>query len=116
MRERRGSGTGAEACGGHLKKDENKLKKDNVKSMKRILIATAMMALAGVASTAQPKVKTDTTVTVEYNSDKYIVETAPFKANWFVGIDGGAQIYFGEHDKQCKFGDRLAPALNIYVG
>ena len=84
--------------------------------MKKILIATAMMALAGVASTAQPKVKTDTTVTVEFNSDRYRVETAPFKANWFIGIDGGAQIYFGEHDKQCKFGDRLAPALNIYVG
>lgn len=76
-----------------------------------------MIALAGTAALAQqPTVKTDTTVTVEYNSDKYRVETAPFKANWFIGVDGGAQIYFGEHDTQCKFGDRLAPALNIYVG
>ena len=120
MRERRGLlerlGNRAEARVGHPKNNDEKNKRNINKSMKRILIATAMMALAGVASTAQPKVKTDTTVTVEYSSDKYIVETAPFKANWFVGIDGGAQIYFGEHDKQCKFGDRLAPALNIYVG
>ena len=85
--------------------------------MKKILITTTMIALAGTAALAQqPTVKTDTTVTVEYNSDKYRVETAPFKANWFIGVDGGAQIYFGEHDTQCKFGDRLAPALNIYVG
>ena len=84
--------------------------------MKKILITTTMIALAGVTAMAQPIVKTDTTVTVEYNSDKYRVETAPFKANWFVGVDGGAQIYFGEHGTQCKFGDRLAPALNVYVG
>ena len=85
--------------------------------MNKILITTTMIALAGVTAMAQqPTVKTDTTVTVEYNSGKYSVETAPFKANWFIGVDGGAQIYFGEHDTQCKFGDRLAPALNIYVG
>ncbi len=85
--------------------------------MKKQLIATALIAMAGITAMAQqPTVKTDTTVTVEYSSDRYRVETAPFKANWFVGVDGGAQVYFGEHDKQCKFGDRLAPALNIYVG
>ena len=85
--------------------------------MKKQLIATALIALAGITAMAQqPTVKTDTTVTVEYSSDRYRVETAPFKANWFVGVDGGAQVYFGEHDKQCKFGDRLAPALNVYVG
>lgn len=77
----------------------------------------AFAALAAIPALGQqPTVKTDTTVTVEYSSDRYRVETAPFKANWFVGVDGGAQVYFGEHDKQCKFGDRLAPALNVYVG
>lgn len=85
--------------------------------MNKILITTTMMALAGMTALAQqPTVRTDTTVTVEYDSNKYRVETAPFKANWFLGVDGGTQIYFGEHDKQCKFGDRLAPALNIFVG
>lgn len=72
--------------------------------------------MAAIPALAQPTVKTDTTVTVEYTSGKYRVETAPFKANWFIGVDGGAQIYFGEHDKQAKFSDRLAPALNVYVG
>ena len=36
--------------------------------MKKILITTTMIALAGTAALAQqPTVKTDTTVTVEYN-------------------------------------------------
>lgn len=83
--------------------------------MKKQLIS-ALAVLAAIPALAQPTVKTDTTVTVEYTSGKYRVETAPFKANWFIGVDGGAQIYFGEHDKQAKFGDRLAPALNVYVG
>lgn len=85
--------------------------------MKKHLTVMAFAALAAIPALGQqPTVKTDTTVTVEYSSDRYRVETAPFKANWFVGVDGGAQVYFGEHDKQCKFGDRLAPALNVYVG
>ena len=64
----------------------------NNSNMNKILITTTMIALAGVTAMAQqqPTVKTDTTVTVEYNSDKYRVETAPFKANWFIGVDGGA--------------------------
>ena len=83
--------------------------------MKKQLIS-ALAVMAAIPALAQPTVKTDTTVTVEYTSGKYRVETAPFKANWFIGVDGGAQIYFGEHDKQAKFSDRLAPALNVYVG
>lgn len=53
---------------------------------------------------------------VEYSSDKYKVETNRFWSNWFVSVGGGAQVYFGDHDKQCDFGDRLAPALDIAVG
>lgn len=76
-----------------------------------------MAALAAIPALAQqPSVKTDTTVTVEYHAGKNRVETAGFKSNWFIGVDGGAQVYFGEFDSECKFGDRLAPALNIYVG
>lgn len=91
-------------------------KRNSIREMRRVLIATAVAALAGAALQAQPAVRTDTTVTVEYSSDKYRVETAPFKANWFVGVGGGAQVYFGEHDRQCGLGARLAPALNVYVG
>jgi len=35
---------------------------------------------------------------------------------WFVSVGGGAQIYFGEHDRKIPLGDRLAPALDVAVG
>lgn len=85
--------------------------------MKKHLTVMVMAALAAIPALGQqPSVKTDTTVTVEYHTGKNRVETAGFKSNWFIGVDGGAQVYFGEFDSECKFGDRLAPALNIYVG
>ena len=54
--------------------------------------------------------------TVEYSSDRYKVETNRFWNNWFVSIGAGGQVYFGDHDKQCTFGDRIAPALDVAVG
>ena len=40
-------------------------------------------------------------------------ETNRLSDNIFVGIAGGINLYFGEHDSQGKFGKRLAPALDI---
>jgi len=37
-------------------------------------------------------------------------------SNWFVSIGGGAQMYFGDYDKQMTLTDRLTPALDIAVG
>lgn len=84
--------------------------------MKKHLITAAIVVLAVTPALAQPSVKTDTTVNVIYSADKFKVETNRFKYDWFINVGGGAQIYFGDHDKQAKFGDRLAPALNISVG
>lgn len=53
---------------------------------------------------------------VEYTVEKYRVTTNKFWNNWFVSVGGGAQIYFGDHDKQASFGDRIAPNLDIAVG
>ena len=49
-------------------------------------------------------------------SDKYAVITNRFWNNWFVGVNGGAQIYLGEFDKLMKYNDRISPALDISVG
>lgn len=43
-------------------------------------------------------------------------ETNRLFDNIFVGVAGGINLYFGEHDSQGKFGKRLAPALDIHVG
>ena len=80
--------------------------------MKKILMTVAFVATAGylMAQSDSPK------VTVVENSDKYKVETNRFWSNWFISVGGGAQTYFGDHNKQLKLGDRLSPALDIAVG
>lgn len=39
-----------------------------------------------------------------------------FRNNWFVSVGGGLNMYFGDHDKQANFGDRLSPAIDVAVG
>ncbi len=84
---------------------------------KMIFAALALLATGMVyAQTEQTEENNDFTETVEYSNDKYKVETNRFWSNWFGAIGGGVNIYYGDHDKQMKFGKRLAPALDIAVG
>lgn len=48
------------------------------------------------------------------NARRY--EVGGFADNWFLGIGGGVNQYLGEHDRQMKFFNRLAPAAEVYVG
>lgn len=59
-------------------------------------------------------VRRDTVVTVK--TDKYKVVTNKFFDNWFIGVSGGAQILFGDHDKQMQTKDRFTPAINAFLG
>ncbi len=81
--------------------------------MKKVFYAAALFLLAaGTAVQAHSfDVGND-----EDDSDKYQVTTNRFLDNWFVSMGGGAQVYFGDHNRQMSFGDRLAPALDISVG
>ena len=80
-------------------------------------IFTAAMVLAGGCAFAQTEQSnSDFTETVEYSTDKYKVETNRFWSNWFISAGAGGQVYFGDHDRQRKFGERIAPALDIAVG
>lgn len=65
-------------------------------------------------SFAQTEVRRDTVVT-EIN-DPYKVVTNKFFDNWFLGVAGGAQILFGDHDKQMQLKDRFTPAFNASLG
>ncbi|NGM64075.1 OmpA family protein [Sphingobacterium sp. SGR-19] len=83
--------------------------------MKNFIILS-LFALGGAsAGNAQSlPVTRDTTVTV--STDRYKVVTNRFGDNVFFGIGAGAQIFFGDHDKQMKFGERLTPTFNGYLG
>ena len=81
-------------------------------------ILAACLLLAACPSFAQQEggQGAETTERVEYSADKYKVETNRFGGNWFISVGAGGQVYFGDHDRQAKFGDRLSPALDIAVG
>src|SRR5690606_12420634 len=53
---------------------------------------------------------------IEESMDRYKVVTNRFFDNWFIGAGYGAQFFYGDHNKQMKFGDRLTPAYEFYVG
>lgn len=75
--------------------------------MKKILTLVMMLAVVSVFA-QQQETKTD----VKYN--QYL--TNGFWDNWFIGVGGGAQVYFGEHDGAIDLGDRIAPAFDITLG
>lgn len=77
--------------------------------MKKYLM-TAVAALAAVGVSAQEAVQTEEVF-------ETVTSVAPdARSNWFVSIGAGPQIFFGDHDRQAKFGDRISPALDIAVG
>ncbi len=80
--------------------------------MKKTFFCVALFTLAANSICAQSS-------GIENNenvNDKHKVETNRFWDNWFISVGGGAQMYFGDHDRQMSFGDRLSPALDIAVG
>lgn len=81
--------------------------------MNKKIILTALCAMALCPAFAQTSTVEEK---VEYSTDKYKVETNRFWNNWFVSLGAGGQVYFGDHDKQCSFGDRIAPAVDVAVG
>ena len=81
--------------------------------MTKKIFLTALCAVALCPAFAQTS---DTKEKVEYSTDKYKVETNRFWDNWFISVGAGGQVYFGDHDKQIDFGDRIAPALDIAIG
>lgn len=77
--------------------------------MKKYLL-TAVAAMAAAGMSAQEAV-----IAEEYTET--VTSVAPdFRSNWFISAGGGAQVLFGDHDRQAKFGDRISPALDIAIG
>lgn len=84
--------------------------------IRRTFIAALGFVAASTAFAQESVQSADATESVEYSTDKYKVETNSFWDNWFISIGAGGQVYFGDHDKQVSFGERISPALDIAVG
>lgn len=50
---------------------------------------------------------------VDDKADLSKMDDAP---EWFAGAGFGGMVYFGDHDKQLKFGKRIAPNFEFYGG
>jgi Outer membrane protein and related peptidoglycan-associated (lipo)proteins len=85
--------------------------------MKKNTFVALAMFICGAPVFAQENIEGQSirTETV-YSTDKYKVETNRFWSNWFIGVGGGTQLYFGDHNKQMDFKDRLSPTFNAFVG
>ena len=81
--------------------------------MKKVIVTATLLLLTGGSLYAQ---NAPSTTTIVENTDKYKVETNRFWSNWFISVGGGVQMYFGDHNKQMSFKDRLSPALDVAVG
>ena len=84
--------------------------------IKKTLFAALLMAAACPAFAQTAGQNADVTETVEYSTEKYKVETNSFWSNWFISVGAGGQVYFGDHDRQVKFGKRIAPSLDVAIG
>lgn len=83
--------------------------------MNKKLLTIALGLSISAASYGQTlTVKRDSVVTE--SDDKYEVKTNRFFDNWFLGLSAGGQMYFGDHNKQQEFGDRISPYFQGYIG
>ena len=78
--------------------------------MKRLYLI-ALFIIVSLAATAQENGNRD----AQNRIVRGPYETNRFFDNIFVGVAGGVNIYFGEHDSYGKFGKRMAPALDIHI-
>lgn len=89
----------------------------NVLAGKNIFLffTLSLFSLGAYTQTASSqKVERDTVVIVDEN--KFRVTTNPFWDNWFIGASGGGEIYFGDHNKQMKFSERIGSVFSLYTG
>lgn len=87
-----------------------------IKQFGLIIACVAITSAVNAQEADSTVVVSDVTEEIQYNNDKYKVETNHFFDNWFVSGGFGGQVLFGNHDKQVKFFNRIAPALDIAVG
>lgn len=80
--------------------------------MKKLLF---MAAACAVALGANAQEVTEQVVTETY-SEPALALKPDFRSNWFITAGAGAQMFFGDHDREARFGDRLGLALDGGIG
>ncbi|EEI93442.1 OmpA family protein [Sphingobacterium spiritivorum ATCC 33300] len=76
-----------------------------------LLFIALCISLTGYS---QQTIRKDTTVVTDNNRYKVITNT--FWSNWFLGAGAGAQVYFGDHNKQAPLSENLTPHFGLHLG
>ena len=85
--------------------------------MVRSTLTAAVLCLLSAQAVSAQVMASDSVYTVETKTtDRHLVQTNRFGSNWFLGAGVGAQIYFGDHDHQMRFVDRLTPNFEVNFG
>jgi len=77
---------------------------EKMKMRRNVFTLALLLSASGAMAQSQPS-----------DSTKLLLDRN-FGRNWFVSVGGGAQMYFGDYDKQMNLTDRLTPALDIAFG
>ena len=85
----------------------------NIINQMKKYILTAAVSLVATGVYAQ---SVDEAMVAESYTETITEMKIDFKSNWFISAGVGGQVFFGDHDRQASFGDRLSPALDIAVG
>lgn len=80
----------------------------------RLLVLVLGISMSTMGNAQILKIKRDTLVSKA--EDNYKIISNRFFDNWFLGITAGAQIYYGDHNKQAELADRLTPYLQGFLG
>lgn len=83
--------------------------------MKLVMAGTLLVSLSAMPLAAQTQTEV-VEVIEDVEATKGSSLTSDFKSNWFISAGAGPQVFFGDHDRQRKFGQRISPALDIAVG
>lgn len=79
-----------------------------------MFLAVLLMGTATTAFAQTTEIVTETKTVKETVVEE--PEGQSFWSNTFLSVGVGGQMLFGDHEKQMKFGDRIAPALDIAIG
>ena len=80
--------------------------------MKKMMISLAIAAIAMFSTANAQETVSEVVVPTKKNS----VVTNSFGSNWFLGVNGGVNLYNGVVTNGESPFDHLSPALNVYVG
>lgn len=85
--------------------------------MKKLLFTIAFGVLASAAFAQEyTKEYVENTGTYERITERGPYLTNKFTGNWFIGVGGGVNMYMSKGDDKADIGDRIAPAVDAFLG